>query len=638
MERKESEVKEIIEEGKKYEKLLDLQMRIVVGDKSIIEVEGKDRIYYLLKTDGLKLHPAGYFLVENDKMRFGQLFYAFVKIQKENDVYDDIHPFVVEVTYKNKEIEDVKINPLEDLSYIDLGETVATFEKKSRGVSSLPTQLPFEVVTKIFYRTNLIQNPLEELRKIYENLKEKIKKHIDQDDTIINIALCWSIATYWYEVFGVIPILSLIGVSGSGKTKFATAICYISKKGLPIADPTDTNITRVIDGFKPTLLIDDWDEVMRKKKEIANSILKHVYKSTITVPRLKQVKNSFVVELFSPYAPVILTTAEPIESPQLQRRMIELQCRKSERPFPNVGDYNPYFLSLYREEREKLYEIMFILTPIVFEKFHSLDINLQHPHSEIWSPVLTIAKLLGDDVFNEIYEYAKKITEEKEEEVYKEEKTFLQAISLFFKQQNLEGKNVEVVEFTASELKENLMKIVVDELKEMDEIQFTKYYTPQRIGSILKRMGIKSIRKGGKGERKKVVTRKEFNEFCKKFGVKLSTGENITECIDTDNSDNSDNTIHMPEKNNIEKTQEKPGKNGNLEQEKNPGVHIRLSDLSESSDTIFSLLKNSIYAECSYCRKLTYIKYKDRDGNYICDICKNLLENQDEYFDVDEYE
>ncbi|MFH7903926.1 MAG: hypothetical protein QW409_03175 [Candidatus Aenigmatarchaeota archaeon] len=631
MERKESEeLRKIIEEGEKYEKFLDIKLRLAKGENDILKVGGKDRTYYLLKTDGIKLHPAGYFLPQNGEMRFGQLFYAFSMIEKEekSEIYEDILPFVFEVTYNQEgKIVNTEVKNIKDLNYIELGDTVATFVKKTTGATNLPTQLPLEVVKKIIYNVNLSQNPKEELRKTFESLKEKLLQHIDQDEIIIDIALCWAIASYWYEVFGIIPILTLIGVSGSGKTKFATAICYISKKGLPIADPTDANISRVIDGFKPTLLIDDWDNVMRRKKEIVNSILKHVYKSTIIVPRMRQEKERFVVELFSPYAPLILTTAEPIEDSQLQRRIIELQCKKSQRKFPNIGDYNLYFLNLFKSEREKLYELMFLLLPTIYETFQSLDIDLPQPYLEIWTPILTIAKLLGDDIFSKIYEYAKRIIEEKEEEVYKEEKLILQAISLFFNQQNLEGKNVEVVEFTASELKENLMKIVVDELKEMDEIQFTKYYTPQRIGSILKRMGIKSLRRGKKRERKKTITREELEELCKKFGIELA-----------DKTDEADKYIEVQEEISNEKTQEKPEKNQNLKGVDDIYTHTNSSALSASSSYMFSPLERSIFTKCFYCNNLSYVKYKDNEGNYICDSCKNLLESQGEYFGVDEYE
>ncbi|MEM5875297.1 MAG: hypothetical protein QXW01_00275 [Candidatus Aenigmatarchaeota archaeon] len=628
-------IKEILEEGKKIKE----EFLAEKGELGL-KIESKTATYILLKSDGLKLHHAGYFIPLTEQLRFGQLFYAFTRIKTKdkegNEIEDErILPFLIEARYNENKISDVEVKPLNEVEYIDLGETIAQIEKKTLGGSSLPTQLPLEIVEKIAKRKNLISDPLVELRNTYKILKEKLLQHIDQDENIVDIALCWSIATYWNEIFGVMPLLVLIGISGSGKTRFGTALSFIAKKGLGIADPTDANLSRVIDGFKPTLLMDDWDEVMRNKKIIAQSILKHVYKSTVAIPRLTQIGKRFVVDMFSPYAPVIITTSEPITEPQLQRRIIELQCRKTTRKFPNIYNYNLYFLSLFENERKKLYEIMFLLAPTVFSTFESLDIDIPAPYSEIWIPILTVAKLLGEDVYERVYSYARKTIEEKEEEVYREEKLILHAIGLLFKEKTtIEGKGVEVLEFAVSELREKLKTIVVDELREMEEKQFEKYFSIQRITLILQRLGIK-IGKRTKKKRKREISMQEYMEILKRLGFEPGdegdAGDAIYACTSgTEVSKNAPNsqidakfeTVKIDTHTYIA-SPSSPASPYPLQVNQNPQIEYisKMKDKNEEAE-LFLKLPDPISGICSYCGDKKVLTWITKDGHLMCDECR----------------
>lgn len=493
-----------------------------------LKVETEKKVYKLVKSDGLKLHHAGYFLDLGNKLKFGQLFYSFSIVEnkeKPEEVERKIIPYIIEIEYENGHISKTEIKPLSEVDFIDLGETIAEIEKKTLGVSSLPTQLSLDIITKV-YENKLPNNPIEELRKTYKKVKEKLLKHVyHSNETIIDIALCWAFATYWNEIFGVMPILELVGVSGSGKTRFGTALTFISKKGLGIADPTDANLVRVIDGFKPTLLIDDWDEIMRSNRKVAHSLLKHVYKQSIHVPRLTQYGKRFYVEMFSPYAPLIITTCEPISEPQLQRRIVELHCEKSTKQFPALTNPENYFFFYFKEERDKLYEIMFSIVPNVYETFINLNIELPSPYSEIWSPILTIAKLVDEDIYKRILEYAKQIVEEKESEVYREEILVLQAIEKLFEENKQKTLNEnKALEFRINDLQLKLKELLLSE-EAISEKDFEKSFSSQRLGIILNRLGIKKKRKGKKRERIRIITEEEFIELCKKLGYEISNNE-----------------------------------------------------------------------------------------------------------------
>ncbi|MEM5871947.1 MAG: hypothetical protein QW051_03680 [Candidatus Aenigmatarchaeota archaeon] len=604
------DLNEILEKGQK------IREELLIEEKGL-KVETKRATYLLIKSDGLKLHHAGYFISLGEELRFGQLFFAFSKVKTINNEGDEIEeekilPFLFEVVYKNGNISSSEIRPLNEVDYIDLGETVAQIEKKTISHASLPTQIPLEVIEKIHTKKNTPSNPEDELRKVYVKLKEKLKTHIDQPEDVLDVALCWTLATYWSEVFGIMPLLELIGVSGSGKTKFGTALTFIAKKGLGIADPTDANLSRIIDGLKPTLLVDDWDEVMRKRKEIAQSILKHTYKSTVMIPRLTQFGKKFFIDLFSPYAPVIITTTEPITEPQLSRRIIELECKKSEKRFPNISNYVNYFLMTFKEERTILYELMFILIPKVFHIFESLDVDLPQPYAELWLPILTVAKILGVDVYSKVYEYAKSIIEEKQLEVYADERLALQAIDLLFKERvSIEGEKVELLEFTSSDVREKIKKILEDE-QEFDEKLFEKQFTPRKIANVLKRLGIKSCKRTNK-KRMRAITRKEFFDILNKL--------NLRDFVESDGSDGSDGTSTCVDGFATENTYQNAIKTSNFEAKENL-THADIPSLPSLPSPLFLRLENGYYSRCSYCGEMRVLEWMDHEGNCLCSKCK----------------
>ncbi|MEM5853039.1 MAG: hypothetical protein QW228_01510 [Candidatus Aenigmatarchaeota archaeon] len=657
---REVSLEEIKEEGK-----LIKQELLVENEELGVKVETPKAIYYLTKSDGIKLHHAGYFIPTNESFKFGQLFYAFAIVKKKRKNAkrkEKILPFIFEVEYKDGCIEKTEVRPLNELKYIDLGETIAQFERKTIGVSGLPTQLPLEVVEKITKKKDLPNDPVEELRNIYHVLKEKLKLHIEQDELLLDIGLCWALSTYWAEILGTIPLLVLIGVSGCGKSKFGTALCFISKKGMSIADPTDANLPRIIDGFKPTLLLDDWDEIMRRRREVIQSILKHVYKSGIKIPRLTPFRKVFLLDMFSIFTPVLITTTEPINEPQLQRRFIELKCERSTKKFPPIFNYDAYFFELFRPEREKMYLLMYLLAPQIFRMLQEIEINIPSPYSEIWLSILLIAKLIDEDLFKRIEEYALKTVEEKEEEVYKEEKLILQAINALFEERvSIERETVNFIEFTTNELKEKLKSIIVEDLKEMEEKEFLRKYTTQKLGLILKRLGIRKSGRTGK-KRKREITWEEFTTLSKKIGFEVSDkcdmcdmlstchregdiekiGENdskssdferVDNCRQVENLSHLSHMSHLPQSGDvvISSDAEKDTPcfpSSNLVTRSNPEKQekkVTTGDYvttSEKGGISFLRLPEGYYGKCSYCGENAFVEWIDSKGNHLCSNCR----------------
>jgi hypothetical protein len=523
----ENTIEEIKKEAEKVkEKLLATPVLTLQTDRAT---------YELLKSDGVTVSHVGWFLPTDEKISCGELFYAYTKIKKDDKEYENIEPFVLIFEYdKNGNIISRSVKPVFELDVIELGKLIAKVNKKSIGESSLPTQMDLETATKL-----LGENiPNVKLNEIFERLKEKYRPYVYLDDIQLSVCVLWAMGTYFSDVFRVFANLFPFGPSGSGKTRLTKLIVYTSRRGWMITDPTDANLPRIIDGYRPTLGIDDFDTVMRKHFPVVLSLLKHVYKEGIQIPRLEKVLkgNKFLLSLFNPYTPLVMNSTEPITETQLITRYIRIDMPKVKKKFPR-SDPDVWYT---KKEREDLYIARFLYAPQIFKIFSSIESGLLSRDDEIWSPILTIAKMISDELFEKIKEFAINESKRKEEELYPEEKLIIEAI------EKLIGSE-EIVEFTAGQLLDVIHDILI-ERKEITEKAFEKEWHTRKLGRILERMHIPRRRTK---ERLRYVDRSLLKRLKETYDVTDITDVNIAHIQENKPSKNeelSQNSLSLEEK------------------------------------------------------------------------------------------
>jgi hypothetical protein len=498
-------IKELKEANEEFEKKLKEQEEVK------LKLKTEKAVYELLKSDGISVSHAGWFLATDEKINCSELFYAYTRIKKEKEEYENIEPFVLIFEYdKNGNILSRSFKPLSELNVIELGKVIAKVNKKSIGESSLSTQIELETVAKL-----LNGNSTVNLQELYARIKEKILFYISFDNEIYaDITALWIIGTYFSDVFKVYPNLFILGSSGSGKTRLTKLIVFTSRRGWMITDPTDANLPRIIDGYRPTLGLDDFDLVMRKHFPVVFSLLKHVYKEGILIPRLEKVLkgNKFLLSLFSPYTPLVMNSTEPIAEAQLITRYIRIDMSKSKRKFPR-SDPDVWYTE---KERQDLYITRFLLAPKVFEIFSNIDTGLVGRDDEVWSPVLAIAKLISDDLFEKIKEFAIKESKKREEELYPEEKLIIEAV------EKLMGSE-EILEFTVGQLLDVIHDLLI-ERKELTEKAFEKEWNTRKLGRILERMHVPTKRAK---ERLRIVDRPLLKKLKETYDITDITDVNI---------------------------------------------------------------------------------------------------------------
>jgi len=553
-----------------------------------IKVDYGESTYMLLAPDGFKASHTGFFLKLNDEYIVGELFYAYTYVKKpsygkkgevEIREYNTVIPYLLIFRY-GSDLEKI-IKPIER-DELDLGDRIIRLKRKSLAENSLETQMDLNTV-KLLYNLDLDRlRELGNLNLIYINLVNIIKENIWVGNEIYySLIALWIIGTYFSDIFRIYPILHIYGSSGSGKTRLLSLTLALSRRGFPITDPSDANIYRVIEGYRPTLGLDDFDKLIKRYRPVLVSLLKHVYKDVIAIPRLEKVKGDrFILGLFSMYAPTVVTSVDRLESgldeslgTQLETRYIEIEMIRSRRSFRNVD-----FTREYADIRSKLYIARFLYADKIYNTYYEVDTGLYGRNDELWRPILTIAKLIDEELYNNIRNYAFEYSKLKEEEFYQEEKLIIRGIERFFEQKTLEEDKVKEIEFTVSDLLGNLKIILVEEDKELSDKDFERQWSPQRLGRILERMHIPKKRRAGRERtRLRIVDKKLLKE------LKLRYGYIDEEDSEEDISDIKDNNIDTLKDKQVENIQPFNRKNSKSSSEKSSNTSNIMSLMSEMS-------------------------------------------------------
>jgi hypothetical protein len=601
-------------------KVIESHINLFVSNifpSSNLYYEDKEKrvIYHFIASDGISVSPCAFFINEKNKAILGEMTYLFSKIEEKGKVEEKITPSLILVKYDNGIIVDKKILPLKEIQRLDFEGKPIKFEKKTISENPLNTLMNFQTVEKFF------NNEQIDLKEIYLRLKERISKFVNLEfnPILLDLATCHIIATYFYDVFASFPIGFIYGVFESGKTKLLKCFCYASHKGFLVLDPSSASIYRTIDAFKPSICIDEFTKIYEEVERLVRS----AYKKGEKVPRIEKIiKDRMFLRLFEVYSPIFIASIEMIKEMLLSRSLLYLM-QKADSSKLIDRDPEPFD---FEDIRDSLYLARFYYAPKVYETYKNLDIKIFGREREIFKPILTIAKIIDEEIFNNILNYAFDYTKKIKEEYYQEEKEILEAIERLF-----EETKMEEISFTSSELTKSLKTILVEEREELSQTRFDKYYTPHKIGRLLTRMGVRKKRKsGGKRERYYFINKKELEDLKIKFDI--SDNRDIR-----DNRDINLEKVYIPIEKGEEKTpskiEGKGEKNQVLEGGSKKDIEKSMS-MPPEKPSLMSLMSHP-YGICEICgneKEVFLIRIKKLNKKIA--ICENCLKEMKE----DQYE
>ena len=500
----------------------------------VFEDEEKRLKIMILSEDGVRVPASNLFYRFENEFIIGEITYCHAILSKEglfeSVEYETIVPVLVWARYKNGEIIERSIKPYQMAQKLEIAGKPILIELKTRYAGTLSTLMGLEVAKS--FVDGVAEPP--SWREIYESIVASIRSFVSYywDERLYKVNACWIIATYFSEMWSAFPYLYYYASPGMGKSRAAKTTTYLSKHGFVVTDPSEASLYRMAEAFRPTLCIDE--------SLLGNAswkIIRTAFKKGTMVPRVEKTsKEEFVLSLFETYMPVCFASTErPSEiggSEADESRAIFIYMQRAPDPIgrdPESWDF--------QELRDKLYLLRLLRANDVIEalrKIESANLGLYGHDREVWLPILTIASLIGEDVYRDVLEYAMETIAIKEAYQYQNEKVILRAILFMYRNAYREAieeaeargekrVNVEVpyIAFKASDLRHYVKEALIF-LGEFSEAGFNKYWTNHRIGIILTKMGLfKSARRGCSLYK---VTAEDLRDLFKRYYAGMRVG------------------------------------------------------------------------------------------------------------------
>ncbi len=148
----------------------------------------------------------------------------------------------------------------------------------------------------------------------------------------MKITALYILFTYIFDKFLELSYINATGDTGSGKSRFGLAMALASRRGLALITPSAASVFRIVDKFKPTLFLDEFNSADSDDAAAIIQILNAGFQRTGKIPRmLGGTDGTFKSELFAPVCPKIIGSLKKSNSNAFNSRCIEVEMERTTR-------------------------------------------------------------------------------------------------------------------------------------------------------------------------------------------------------------------------------------------------------------------------------------------------------------------
>ena len=274
-------------------------------------------------------------------------------------------------------------------------------------IGDIAPLVPKQLIKKIIIKE---VNERLGIRDCFDKIREQILYYMDfqKQKIIASIQSCWVIATYCYPLFYWFPHLLFNCPSESGKSKNAFILMQMSFRGFDLGTSggvTPAQIFRTLDGNRGTIVIDEFERQDNSESyKLVTQILNASCTKDAYVIRTEQIDRKWKAWKFPIFCPKIVCNITGINPTSLNRfivfRFLKNNSEKSKRK-----PYKEKDKEKFEPIRNDLYLLILKDWKKIKDTYDNLVINLRARDEDNWLPILAIAKLCGDDVFEGILKY-----------------------------------------------------------------------------------------------------------------------------------------------------------------------------------------------------------------------------------------
>jgi hypothetical protein len=322
------------------------------------------------------------------------------------------------------------------------------------------------------------QETIEILRVMFYEIVKVLKDYLVLQEEYYSIVALWIMGTYAHEYFDTFPFLFLNAMRGSGKTRTLKLISALGSGG---DGSVQNNLTEAVLFRNPrgvTTCIDEVEQIGSKEKQTLRELFNAAYKKGMKVKRIKKVKTKEgekqIAEEFEPYFPIAMANINGLDE-VLGDRAITLVLEKSDNPLVTKKcedfDKNPKIrwikitlsqfsdvVTLLSQKKhtqkwnfwldfhynvtnvtnitnttnttnvtnlalkryiENSKDTPFELSKEEIEFFDKIDrAGITGRNLELFLPLLILSKLIGDEVFDRVFEIISSMVNQKREQEF----------------------------------------------------------------------------------------------------------------------------------------------------------------------------------------------------------------------------
>ena len=265
------------------------------------------------------------------------------------------------------------------------------------------------------YSTEAINGFLEgslsgSVKETFSEIRRIIQHYIDfSDDRTYDFLTCWIIGTYFYPIFSHYPYVHFTGPKGSGKSQCLHVLRCLCHNAKIAGSMTLAVQFRIIGALQPTLLFDEMENLGQTQHTELHRMLKYGFeKNGPQVWRMDMSGNRMDINCWGVYCPRAFASIEGMEEVIASRSVQVIMERSFDEEIKNRTVNSDD--DLWQELRDKLFLVTMADGPSLKGIYDQMNKPTQIYFSgrdwDIFKGVLSVAELVGNDVFAGVVSFA----------------------------------------------------------------------------------------------------------------------------------------------------------------------------------------------------------------------------------------
>lgn len=163
----------------------------------------------------------------------------------------------------------------------------------------------------------------------FSSVNSLLTEYVDFADRNTYVFLtAWIIGTYLYPMFNYYPYIHFTGTKNVGKSKTMKLMSCICFNGTMSVSITPASQFRIIEAFRPTLLMDETEDLKEKAASDRRAVLLGGYEAGSSVIRTEKDKDNYKAKRMGNYGPRAFASIEGLED-TLASRTIQITMQRS---------------------------------------------------------------------------------------------------------------------------------------------------------------------------------------------------------------------------------------------------------------------------------------------------------------------